>query len=215
MENEIHSDIKTKTADKAGRPSIMDGNKRAAITLAAIELFAANGFENTTVDDIALKAGVAKGTVYYHFESKDRLLLELVEEGFQVLAARTESVTDINSSINKRIEGLIREHCSFILDNASLCQITLAEVVGNSNRCKHMEELLQQHIEFMGDILRKENISEQKLKLVNIAIFGAVSVATVHFIKHHSDTDWPSFVNDLADLLFQGIASLVGDADSP
>ncbi len=211
MENEVHNNIKMKNASKAGRPSITDGNKRDAITLAAIELFAANGFENTTVDDIALKAGVAKGTVYYHFESKDRLLLELVEQGFQTLAARIKSVTDANSSINKRLEGLISEHCRFMLDNASLCQVTLAEVVSNSERCKHMEKLLQQHIEFMGEILGNENISEQRLNLVNIVIFGAVSVATVHFIKHHSDTDWPSFVNDLADLLVQGMTSLMVD----
>lgn len=213
MDNELTSEIKSKTAGKAGRPAVIDGNKRDAITLAAIELFAANGFENTSVDEIALKAGVAKGTVYYHFESKDRLLLGLVEEGFQTLAARIEGVVDEDSSINKRLEGLIREHCSFILDNTSLCQLTLAEVVSNSNRRKFMEKLLAQHIEYMSKILHQENISDKRLNLVNISIFGAVSVATVHFIKHHNDTDWSSFVNDLAEILLRGMVTLLEDGD--
>lgn len=44
----------------------------------AYELFITKGYENTSVDDIIASAGIAKGTYYYHFESKEQILEEVV-----------------------------------------------------------------------------------------------------------------------------------------
>ena len=59
------------TAVKRGRPRSEE--KRRQIMAAAIELFTANGFEGTNVDDIAAAAGVSKQTVYSHFGCKETL----------------------------------------------------------------------------------------------------------------------------------------------
>lgn len=52
--------------------------KRERILTAAAELFSRRDFGTVTVDDIAARAGVAKGTVYNHFDSKDALLTEAI-----------------------------------------------------------------------------------------------------------------------------------------
>jgi len=52
---------------------------------AAVELIAEQGFSATTVDDIALRAKVAKGTVYYNFKSKNDLFEELLRHGIELL----------------------------------------------------------------------------------------------------------------------------------
>lgn len=44
----------------------------------AYKLFITKGYENTSVDDIIASAGIAKGTYYYHFESKEQILEEVV-----------------------------------------------------------------------------------------------------------------------------------------
>ena len=48
--------------------------RRRRILMAATELFATHGFTKTTVDEIARRAGVSKGLVYDHYDSKDELL---------------------------------------------------------------------------------------------------------------------------------------------
>ena len=53
--------------------------RRADFIAAAQELFEEKGFENTSVDDIVAKLGVAKGLFYYYFESKE-MLLDLIFE---------------------------------------------------------------------------------------------------------------------------------------
>lgn len=53
---------------------------RHAITTAALEVFLEAGYANTTIDDIAARADVARRTVYNHFESKGAILLACLDE---------------------------------------------------------------------------------------------------------------------------------------
>jgi AcrR family transcriptional regulator len=95
-----------------------DGKVRStpdAILDAAIDLFIETGFETTSMDAIALKAGVAKGTLYYHFKSKEGIVEAIVERfvvgaeraftaivedrakgPFEKLEAITERMTELN-----------------------------------------------------------------------------------------------------------------------
>lgn len=50
------------------------------ILAAALDLFVSRGFEGTTVDAIAEAAGVTKGAIYFHFETKDDVLLALLDQ---------------------------------------------------------------------------------------------------------------------------------------
>ncbi len=60
----------------------------AAIQTAAHELFAKRGFAATTIDDIARRAGVAKGAVYHHFGSKEEIFERVLDGIFLEIAAR-------------------------------------------------------------------------------------------------------------------------------
>jgi AcrR family transcriptional regulator len=63
------SDQKTKAADK-----------RDLIRSAAFRCFARSGYHQTTVDDICRAAGISKGSYYWHYESKQSVFLELLDE---------------------------------------------------------------------------------------------------------------------------------------
>jgi len=59
---------------------------------AAMGLFEERGFSATSVEEIASRAGVAKGSVYWHFRSKDDLLLAIVDRGIGNVLARVEDL---------------------------------------------------------------------------------------------------------------------------
>jgi len=71
----------------------------AAITRAAGELFAAHGFAATSIDDIARRAGVAKGAVYHHFESKEQIFARVFEQMTAALAAEVAATAAAGKSI--------------------------------------------------------------------------------------------------------------------
>ena len=66
---------------------------RGAIINAAQELFGAPGFDATKIDDIAAKAGVAKGAVYHHFKNKNEIFEAVFEQvSSEVVAAMIRDV---------------------------------------------------------------------------------------------------------------------------
>ena len=75
-------------------------SKRDAILDAACRLFARRGYENTEVDAIAAAAGVAKGTVYFHFETKEKLFLAVSDHGMRRLTEHVlQSITGLTDLV--------------------------------------------------------------------------------------------------------------------
>jgi AcrR family transcriptional regulator len=62
--------------------------RRAAIVAAGLDEFTAKGFAATRLDDVAKRAGVAKGTIYLHFKDKEALFQELVRTALGPLIVR-------------------------------------------------------------------------------------------------------------------------------
>lgn len=58
----------------------MNKTKRA-IFESAIKVFSNSGYTGATMDEVVARAGVAKGSLYYHFKSKEKLLIFIIKEG--------------------------------------------------------------------------------------------------------------------------------------
>src|SRR4029078_4417516 len=63
-----------------GRPRMRDPDKPQQIIEAAIRVFARNGYYNSRVSDIAREAGIASGTMYLYFRTKEDILVTLFRE---------------------------------------------------------------------------------------------------------------------------------------
>jgi AcrR family transcriptional regulator len=70
--------------------------RRQAILSAALEEFAASGFAATRLDDVAKRAGVAKGTIYLYFRDKEALFQELVRTMLSPVVGSIETVPIAN-----------------------------------------------------------------------------------------------------------------------
>ena len=76
----------TSRSEGIGMATKSPGKTREKLVSAAMELFAKKGFDKTTVDEIVARAGVAKGTFYLYFKSKDDLIKELAFEVMPIMA---------------------------------------------------------------------------------------------------------------------------------
>lgn len=82
--------------------------RRAAIVEAALDEFIARGFAATRLDDIARRAGVAKGTIYLHFKDKEALFVELVRTAIVPLIARLAPPPSFSGSVRDLLEEFAR-----------------------------------------------------------------------------------------------------------
>ena len=82
-------------------------NKRELIINAALKLFVENGFHGTAPSKIAQEAGVATGTLFQYFKSKDELVitiyLQFKEDMFEFVSNQTDNKTDIKEIIKSNI----------------------------------------------------------------------------------------------------------------
>src|SRR5579864_6102512 len=102
----IHSVSLSAVSRKESTP----GPKRDAILRAAIDIFAERGYFNAQVADIARAAGVAAGTVYLYFRSKDDLLVSIFERSMRDgLAEGRAAVADLDDP-RERLRRLAHGH---------------------------------------------------------------------------------------------------------
>ncbi len=71
-------------------------SRQSAILEAGFELFSENGFAATRLDDVAARAGVAKGTLYIYFDSKEELFKKVVEKTLILNIAPMEARLDLH-----------------------------------------------------------------------------------------------------------------------
>src|ERR1700752_1410405 len=80
-----------RTARTLPTTRIAGGDKREAILRAAIRLFANSGYFNSKVADIAREAGVADGTVYLYFKSKEEILHSIFDRSMEKAIAACQN----------------------------------------------------------------------------------------------------------------------------
>src|ERR1700720_3249114 len=78
--------------------------RRAAIIEAALDEFISRGFTATRLDDVAKRAGVAKGTIYLHFKDKESMFEELIRTAIVPLVGRLTGPPALGASIRDTIE---------------------------------------------------------------------------------------------------------------
>ncbi|MBK8599115.1 MAG: TetR/AcrR family transcriptional regulator [Holophagales bacterium] len=134
-----------------------DTTKKRILAVAE-KLFAARGFDATSVDQIARSASVNKALIYYHFKNKHDLILELFRSILDEVASHTESrpeaqVRDDDESVRQELRGEI----DFLQRRKRVLAVMLSEALKSSQRddllfqCAELVMQLEHGGELKGD----------------------------------------------------------------
>ena len=143
----IHS-VMPRTAAAAQAESPVVSGKRDLILRAATTVFARHGFFNAQVADVAREAGVAAGTVYLYFRSKDDLLVSIFERNMRDARAEAHAALDGIDDPVTRLRQLARLHLDRLGRDRNLAVVFQVELRQST---KFMEELSTTHLrEYLG-----------------------------------------------------------------
>ncbi|NPV29907.1 MAG: TetR/AcrR family transcriptional regulator [Firmicutes bacterium] len=98
-------------------------DKRTAILRAAAAVFAAKGFHPATVEEIAARAGVGKGTVYEYFSSKKELFRELLRAGMESYLAAVRKRLEASGPAREVLTEIARAHFRFAAEHGALARL--------------------------------------------------------------------------------------------
>jgi AcrR family transcriptional regulator len=158
-------------------------DKRAELVAAAALLLHEQGFHRTTLADVAARADVPPGNVYYYFKTKDALAEAVIGAHEEALRARFASWTEAHASPRARLRCLVRAPLDgadrviqFGCPHGSLCQ-ELEKLGAHSPLARAGTRLLAVYIDWVEEQFRAHGVRRREARALAADLVGAVQGA--------------------------------------
>lgn len=185
-------------------------DKYESILLAAIRVFARNGFFSAKVADVAREAGVADGTVYLYFKNKEDLLVSIfnytLDEAIALAKVELEGLADPA----EKIERLAKLYLKLMGSDRNLAIVFQVEL----RQLKFMEQFsttkLNQFFDFIGAAIREGQEAgvfrvEVDPKIAAHALYGALEETVTQWILSRAESELVEAATPLVDIFLNGV----------
>jgi AcrR family transcriptional regulator len=126
------------SASKLNKTDVVTDFRRSQVIAAARERFTKHGLEGTTMDGIAQAAGVAKGTVYLYYKSKEEIFRQILDEDLAHLRDETVPLISGSGDIEHKLRGFFLGVLGFFDRKKDFCEHAIFEM-GSDVRKKALQ----------------------------------------------------------------------------
>ena len=189
--------------------------KRDRITEAAISVFAEKGYRSSRVADVAREAGVADGTIYLYFRSKEELLLTIFEEKMEeLLSELSEALSGIACPL-EQVRVYAQQHFRQLQNNPELAQVFQIEL-RQSHRFlrEYRPEKLWQYLDVFAEVIedgKRAGVVRQDVDsfVAKWAFFGALDELSIQWVlaRKRDRFDLESAATQIVEMFLRGVKS--------
>lgn len=190
-----------------------DEEKRKKILDAATKVFARVGFSNTRIQDVAQEAGIAHGTVYLYFKSKDDLFISIFQESLGELIGYISSEVQKKDSAEDKLRRMISLQLDVIEENPDLTKLILIEFPGTGNFLNDRNiDVLSNYIDVIGDVLKngiEEGIFSTNVKpdIIATMIYAAMQGIATRWILDGMSYSIKTMDVEISEIFLKGLKS--------
>lgn len=175
---------------------IKEGDKKADIIKAAIDVFAEQGYHTTKIHRIANRAGIATGTIYLYFGNKENILLTIFETVWQQLFERLDKISkNITLPPIEKFNSLIDALFDYFTSNPSLALVFVNEqnhLISKSP--EHFTRFYEKTVNLIALFL-KEGINKEVFSpTINYKISSTLFLGGLRLLLHewaHDQRNYP------------------------
>lgn len=184
---------------------------RDRLFTAAAELIGERGFHGTTVDDIVLRAGVAKGTVYYHFRSKAELFDGLLTERFTRLADALVAAEEHAADPADALCGLVHAELEYISLNQATAKVLMSELWRSDRAWRDTLRILRERHRTVIERVLASGVRSGAFRpdldcpLAASVLFAAVATAALDWLVFDPDRPMAEIESAVVDLVLGGV----------
>ena len=150
----------------------------------SMKLFAEKGYDATSIEDITATVGVAKGTLYYHFSSKEEIFNFLIEEGIKLLQNSVDIKTSKHNNYIDKIKAIVLIQIKIVAKYENIITILLSQFWGTKERNKKCQELVYQYIgkieKIVQEGIEKGEIKKGDTRAIASEIYGLICSTLVY-----------------------------------
>lgn len=186
-------------------------DKRARILEAAVKVFAERGFHTATVAEIARAAGVADGTIYLYFKSKDDLLLRLFDEKMTELVEEARTAVAAEKTAPAKLRRFIQLHLALVERNPDLASVLIVELRQSAQFLKAADRnKLAAYVDLIAEVIEAGQKNGELLDLVSPAvakraIFGALDELALGYLVSGRKNNLRKTAAEVAEWFVRGL----------
>jgi TetR/AcrR family transcriptional regulator, fatty acid metabolism regulator protein len=193
--------------------SAATGDKREAIMRAATKVFAQSGYFNSKVADVAREAGVADGTVYLYFKSKEEILRSIFERNTSEAVREGRAELARIADPREKLRRIARQHLERLGADRDLAIVFQVELRGTT---KFMEEFsaagLAEYLGLIREVFEEGQAAgvfrrSLKAKLVAKVIFGALDEMATNWILSKRRYKLAPMADEVLDIFLGGVSA--------
>jgi TetR/AcrR family transcriptional regulator, fatty acid metabolism regulator protein len=157
-----------------------DPDKPQQIIEAAIRVFARNGYYNSRVSDIAREAGIASGTIYLYFRTKEEILVTLFREKMAAFVAHLRREIARETDAVAKIRRLVELHFAVLEQSPALAEVVQVELrQGHKFFRGASAREVSAYFELIGSVLEEgvaagRFLADVPVKVATKVLFGAM-----------------------------------------
>ena len=175
----------------------------------SMKLFAEKGYEATSIEEITATVGVAKGTLYYHFSSKEEIFNFLIEEGMKLLQNSIDIKTAKYTNYIDKIKAIVLIQIKIVVKYEDLIKILLSQFWGNEARNQKCQKHILEYVNKIENIV-KEGMKAKQIKQGNpqaIAseIYGLICSSLVYKIRSEEEIDIMTLFREFENTIIEGL----------
>lgn len=160
------------------QPTSPAAQKTEAILDAARAVFSLHGFDATTVDAVAAEAGIAKGTVYLYFKSKDELYIAALVRDVERLSEAFRTEMTRRGPFLDKVEAWLRARLAYAKQHEDFLRIYLAEQGGmfvKAPGCKELRRIARENMAYLACVVEEAQAGGEIRKLPPFAVAATIS----------------------------------------
>jgi len=179
--------VKMVRSVKTTAPAAKVPDKRQAILRAATKIFAEKGFFNSKVADVAGEAGIADGTVYLYFKSKDDILHSIFDRAMEEFIAEGKSELEGIESPELRLQRIAELHLERLGSDRNMAVVFQVELRGST---KFMQEFSAAGFHDYLELIRKTIDDGQRSGIFRADIKPVVASKILYGALDEMVTNW-------------------------
>jgi TetR/AcrR family fatty acid metabolism transcriptional regulator len=186
------------------------GNKRERIIAAAAKLFGAKGYHDTTTAEIAEVAGVAAGTIYIYFSSKEELLVAVFEEFLGKHMDALKRGVEAETSPDEKLRKLLHLGLQLMQENPESAQIFLSQMRQSTQMIRTVTKRSSRVYKDIIEEIITEGMRSGLCRQVDVQVtasmlFGAFQSVVLDWVADDCSYDVTTKRNELQNFVLHGI----------
>jgi AcrR family transcriptional regulator len=193
------------------RPDVSEERKTQILT-AATKVFTKRGFYGARMDDIVAESGLSKGAIYWYFDSKESIIIRILDQFFNWETAHLRELLDREVSAQKKLEIFVETTIKDLNKIKPLMPI-LFDFWSLSVRKKTVNQAIKRYYQNFLDLIEpiiQQGIDQGELRQINVSetaiALGAIFEGTILLYFYFPDTvDFEKQFRSNLDLILEGL----------